>query len=803
MKILRVASSVLESVWRDTRLGIRSLARFPGTTAVIVLALALGIGASSAIYSVARVVSSRALPFPRAGELFSVQMSQGGGFLSPTYQEYLTWQRELDGTATLFAYAFGPYAIRGESGTIETFSVRVTGEFLSTLGARPLVGRILTESDTAPDAAPVAVISRRLWENFFASDSSAVGRLVRLGGDVYTLAGVLEHGQAFPAPVDVWVPLVLRPDEVEALQVSVGGRTIDGVRKESVGVALQTLVRTPNAGESTVEPRTATLFPLTGRENEQAGIALLLLSVSGGSLLVIGVANAVGLLLARARTREREIAIRTSLGGTPARIAAQLLIEALLLSAGAALGGVILACGFLLGIRDGVPERLTRQILGWSELGFDAQLVGFAGAVAVVAAIVCGLIPARVALRRAPSISLQEHAVAATVGKRSAILARGLIIGEVALAVTLLLTAGALAYSTMAFLRVDPGIDTDRVAVVRWTLPGELRDSTVTSPTLPERMLGTLEQLPGVVSAAVVSDLPVGGQGFGSTASYSVEGGGAEPRRWTADVRSVSPGFFPTFGIPVDIGRPLQPADRRVAILSRAAAVRHWGNPADAVGERVVINDEEWTIVGVARDVRDLEGNGGPAAAIYLPIGQRPSTGGYFVVRLAAESAALLRDVRETLWEAEPRVVMGEPQRMEDVIVDMVAAQRILGVLVLAYGATAFVITLISLYAVVTHFVSGKRREYGIRLALGEPPRRLKFRAMWHGLGGGLAGAGLGVALGYLLTRAASALLFGLAPLDPLVFATIPALLVVLLALSAYLPAIQAARVDPMTSIRS
>ncbi len=798
----------LDGARQDVRYAVRSLGKTPGFTAVIILTLALGIGLCTSMFSVVRGVILDPVPFPESHQLLSVQISTQSSAEIPLYSDFQVWDAEVGRVADVAAYTLGPHRIGYENGTVEAFSIRASDGFFGVLRARPHLGRTLVPGDAAATSEPAAVISYRLWRDLLGADPSAIGRPVHVGGRTYSLVGVLEPGQEFPAPVDVWTPLVPSPEELGALRVTVIGRLRPGVTQDQARFAIETVHRSLAADREPNEAAArAEILPLTGRQNEAAGIASFLLALAVGSILLIGIANAAGLILTRALARGREITIRAALGASRLRIAALLLLEALLVALAAAAVGLLIAHLVLVGFQRGMPESVSRQMLGWEQLGLDGHVVGLAIALALIAGLACAVVPAIGAARPNVTAVLQQGSSATTSGPRRRRVLRALVVGEVTLSVVLLLCAGLLSRSLLALVGQEPGFATDGVATVRWSVPAERDAPPEGLLRLQQALVDRAADVPGVASAALASELPATREGFGVTRAYEFEGSDSGGARGRAHWRAVSPGYLETVRIPVLQGRALAASDGteapRVAIVSESLARARSRGGESILGSEISAGGERWTVVGVAGDVRSPGASTGPAATIYVPQAQSPARDGYLVVRLAAPLGTVASALREEVWRVDPAIALGGVRTLQEVIDELVADQRVIASLVAVYAATALVITLISLYAIVAYLVVRQRREYGIRAALGASPRQIVRSAMRRALVAAVAGTLVGTVVAAGLARLIASLLYGVTPLEPSVFGVLPILLLGLFALAVYLPARAAARVDPMTSLRT
>jgi putative ABC transport system permease protein len=795
----------LDGARQDVRVSLRSLARTPGVTSVIVLTLALGIGLCTSIHAVVRGVILHPAPFPEPRQLFSVELASEGGAALPLLEDFEVWRAQAAPAAELAAYAIGANRVGSGEATVEAFSVRVSEEFFAALRPRAHLGRALLPADASHSDEPGVVISHRLWRDLLGGDPGAIGRPLRVGGRTYALAGVLEPGQEFPAAVDVWTPLAGPPADRASLRVTVIGRLRAGATSDGARAAVeaaQRAVALERGGEETAAR--AQILPLTGRQNEAVGVAVFLLALSVGSILLIGIVNAGGLILTRAVARSREIAIRAALGASRLRISTLLLMEALLVSLAAAAVGLLVGHLALAGFARAVPEAVTRQMLGWEQLGLDAHAVAFAIALALIAGVGCTLIPALGAARPDLAGALQQGTGNATPPPRRQRLMRAVVVGEVALSVALLLCAALLTRSLVTLAGDETGFATDGIATLRWSA-GPAEGEPTADPG--DALLRRFASAEGVSSVALTSDLPATRAGFGATRAFELERPGRPASAGRAGWRAVSPGYLETVRIPLLQGRTISEADGagspRVAVVSAALATARGRRVEEVLGNRITIGEVEWTVVGVVADVRGSGPGASAEPVVYVPHEQAPARGGYLVARLAGPIGAAEGALREAAWSVDPEIALGRVRPLRTVVDEMTADQRIVATLVGAYALTALIITLISLYAIVAHLVVRHRREHAIRAAMGATPWQILRGAMRRALGAAAAGTLLGTALAAGLARLIAGLLHGVTPLEPSVFGIVPLVLVALFAVAVWLPARAAARVPPATALRS
>jgi putative ABC transport system permease protein len=797
----------LDSVRQDVSYGARQLVKNPGHTAAVVATLALGLGASVAIFSAGRAIVSHAIPFPESQRLFSVDMLAEDGFgRIPSYEDFGVWKAEVASVARLAGFTHGSEMVGNGNQTIYAWSLQVTPDFFPVLRPRTLLGRPLLPGDERADAAPAAVVSPRIWRELLGSDDDAVGKPIVVGGRMYTVVGVLASGQAFPAPIDVWTPITPATEDLSSLHVSVIGRLRPGATTREAQAALRTIQLGLDAGRPADERwGPAEILPLTGRNADFHKTAAVVLVAAVAFLLLIGTANAAGLTTTRAIERRHEIAIRASLGAGRWRIARQLLTESTLLALAAGACGVAVAHLMLQALRLGMPQDLTRQILGWERLGLDATALLFAVGISLAGGFLFGLAPAITAVRRDPAGALRDGARSATTDRGGSRLARLLLAGEIALALPLLLTAGLLTRSMLELTGAEPGFEPKGVVAFEWILPRERYEGQERVERFQTPLLERLRSVPGVRSAGLISDLPA--TLGGPSREYRVEGTDAVAEAPRAAWRRITPGYLETLRIPLARGRQFTPADDthapRVAIISEALARRHWPESADPLGPRLRIQDEDWLVVGVAGDVHSFGAGSAPAPTVYVPQAQSPTRSGFLVAQVAGDPSRVGALLRREAWNIDPDVAVGEARSMERVIHDFLADQRVMAYLMAVYAAMALVITVVGLYALVAHSVARRRREFGIRLALGAGRRRIVAEAMERGL----AWVGAGIAGGFLIAaggaRLLAGMLYGVKPLDPLVYGVVCGGTIVVALLASYLPSRRAARVDPAIALRA
>jgi predicted permease len=802
----RARAHVMESMVQDVRFALRTLRKRPGVPVVAVATLAVGIGVSVMIYDASRALATDAVPFPEADRLVTVDLrGERGVGINPSFEDFRIWASEVDGLLALGAYTTGNRFVGDGSRTFRVPGSSVTGGFFALLAIDPVLGRTFSSGDATPGDGLVTVISQRLWDGRFGTDPDIIGKPIRIDGRVHTIIGVVPAGLQFPAGTDLWTPLRPTGDDAASLRVSVIGRLKTRMRTEEARAALAT-IQVGLDRERPAEDRASrvAVVSLTGRPDGADRTALLLVQCAVVVLLLITLTNAAGLMLTRAIARRQEITVRTSLGASRGRIVRQFLVESALLAVVSGVLGLAVAHLAIGVLRNTLPATQTRYMLGWDRLGLDGHAVAFALALAALTGVVFGIVPALRAVRGDPAVQLRDGAPTAARGRREGRLLRLLLCGEVALALTLLLSGGLLTRSLLALLSSDPGFEADGVLTVEWALPPELYDGQNVIARFQDPLLKVIGGLPGVRSAGLVSNLPMSRTGWGKP--YRVHGSDPDADAQSASWRPITPEYLRTLGVDLLRGRHMVRTDRvgapRVAIVSEALAHRHWPDGANPLGRQLEVEGEAWTVVGVADDVHNFGAQRQAEPTIYVPQAQSPSETGFLAIRVAGDPAGLAPRLRQEIWSVDPDVAVGEIRTMPRMVQDFYAGARVMALLMALFASISLLITVVSLYTLVAHSVARRRREIGIRRALGAREHQVIIGAMSQGI----VWVGAGIVIGLVLSTGAAqvlaSILYGIRPLDPVVFILIPVGLLAVAFLASYLPASGAAAVDPIETLR-
>jgi putative ABC transport system permease protein len=817
----------MRTLWQDVRYGLRVMRKSPGFTAVAVVALALGIGANTAIFSVVNAMLLRALPYEGADRLVAVytggrqNVTPEAPFSYPDLADLRAQSHTLERVSgyqqtgtVLSAGGEEPERVRG---------VEVNADLFPMLGARAAAGRVFTEEDDAPGAPPVVVISDGLWRRRFGSDPNVVGRQVKMGlsGRAVTVVGVLAPGFKFPAQateqVDFYVPFT--SENVRYNKASMENRDarfIPVVAKLREGVTLEQAA----AEADTVAARLAEQYPEsnTGRrirlvplhEDLVGGVrrALLILLGAVGFVLLIACANVANLTLARATARAKEMAVRTALGASRWRIARQLLTESLLLAlAGGALGLLLASWGVELLVKLSPADV---PLLG--ETSLDAPVFLFTLGVSLATGLVFGVAPALHSSKFELSETLKEGGRGGTEGGRRSRVRNVLVVSEVALSLVLLVGAGLLLRSFVRLLGTDPGYSPERVLTLRVALSTAKYPDEQARAAFFRDALERVRAVPGVEAAAVTNLLPLGPSDIFNT--FQIEGRPpfAPDEQRGARSYSVTPEYFRVLGVALRRGRAFNDADDAGAqpvIVVNEAFERLYFPGGDALGARISLDDDSnvpqpaRVVVGVVGNVRFEKLNGDENAEYYIPYFQGAARQTEVVVRSKGpDMAPLTASVRAALKAADPNLLIWETRTMDELVGRSVAPQRFNATLLGLFALIALVLASVGIYGVMSYTVEQRTHEIGVRMALGAQRRDVLRLVVGRGMTMALAGVALGLAASFALTRVMSSLLFEVSATDAATFVAVPVLLSAVALVACLVPAWRAMKVDPMVALR-
>ncbi len=809
---------VLDDLLQDVRYGARVLRRNVGFTLAVVLTLALGIGANTAIFSVVHAVLLEALPYADPDRLVSAWEVPNGSRdarYAASYLDIVDWQRGTKAFSGISGYGFNRYEITGPEGVDQARAVIAMPGLYGILGARPVIGRMPRDDE---QRLPVVAISYRLWQRRFAGSRSVVGRTVLLDHKPFTVVGVLPAGFHFPTPdIDLWTsfqPIAsMSPESPGAPNPWITKRSVLAFRviaRLAPGVSMRAAQADLNAAYA----RSAAAYPdddagrtmrlQSVRADAVSGVQRALWTMLGaaGLVLLLGCVNVAHLLMARMSARRREIAVRRALGAHRGRVARQLMTESVLLAlVGGAAGVGVAVVASRLFVRFG-PSDIPRL----ENVGLDVSTLAFAVAISLLTGIVFGVAPAMFAWRSGAQDALREQGRGGTAGQAAARARSMLTAIEVALAVVLLVGAGLMIRSFARLLSADIGVQSSGVLAFHVTLPSDRYPGVAQKEAVIDRMLAGLRAIPGVTAAGASTSMPP--SRMQEETAYLIEGQppstpGHEPR---AVFVPATAGFNDALGIALVHGRWFTTADDSasapVAIVSRSLARRYFPRD-DAVGHRIIIDAGPRTIVGVVNDAA-YEGVGAPLTPqVYVPFAQRPWPGVWVAVKTAADPATTMQPVRAAVSAADPELDARELEPLSSLVGESVTRPRFQTWLIGTFGALALLLATIGIYGVIAYAVAQRTSEIGLRIALGATTPRVIGLVLRGGMTPVIVGLGVGLVAALAFSRVMVSLLYEVTPTDPSTFIGVSSVLAASALLAAYLPARRAASIDPSAAMRS
>jgi putative ABC transport system permease protein len=806
-------ATMLSNVGRDIRHALRDYARHPGFTLACLLTLALGIGATTTIFSIVDAVLLRPLPYAGADRLVQVGMQFGEIQVSSGSPPDFFDIRDRAQSFDALAAARMQWLDLAGSGEPERFdAVGVTASYFDVLGVRPALGRTFEASADRPGEEAVVVLSHGVWRRRFGGDPAVVGRTLQLNGRPWTVIGVLPASFVPPSAVyhegvSMWFPLGQVEDDLTDRGnafVQMIGRLTPAATLASARSELAAIAAALDAEYPTGDARTFWLEDLHTRTVGEVGGRLYVLLGAVAFLLLIACANVANLFLVRATERSREIAVRAALGAGRRRIIGQLLTESAVLGLAGGGVGVLLAVAGLGAFRAFGPGDVPRL----AEAAIDLRVLGFALAVSLATSIAFGLAPAVAGVRARLSETLRESGRGGTAGRARQTLRGALVVVQIGVALVLLVGAGLLINSFVRLSRVDAGFDPESVVWLRVQLP-ERYETPEARVLFFERLQERLAALPGVTATGAIHGLPLDGNR--SIISAVFEGAEAVPENEQPRFphHSVTAGYFDALAIPIRAGRAITPADVSggppVAVVSETFARTHWPD-GPAVGRRLRIGGaEQWTtVVGVAGDVRHHDLTQPPEPLLYRPLAQATRTNVTYALRYGrAEQGALLRGAREAVWAMDPTIPLDRFGTLPAHVRGALVQPRFYTLLLAGFGAVALGLAFVGLYGTLAYVVRARARELGIRVALGAARRDVHRSVVGQGMLLAVIGIALGGAAAIAASRALAALVFGVTPTDvPTFLAVVAAMALVALA-ACWLPARRAARTDPVTALRA
>jgi putative ABC transport system permease protein len=795
----------MDRLLQDFRYALRTLARSPGFTAAAVVTLALGIGATTLVFSMVNGILIRPFPYEDPDRLVQLtEIDKNDQYFAISYPNFVDYRAGVSSVTALAGVNRATFTIRGETGPERIEGAAVSYNMFDVLGIRPVLGRTFRAEEDRPGGERVVLIGHGLWQRSFGGARDVVGRVVNVQGEPHVVIGVMPPDFKFPTVAEAWLPMRRDPtvERGHRYMQSIGrlkpGATVARVQQEAESVAKGIEAQHPR----TVGDWRPLVSELQSFTTKDVKPVLYIMLAAVGFVLLIACANVANLLLARAATRDKEIAIRTALGASRTRLFSQLLTESAVLGlAGGGLGAL-----FATWWMDLVLRVLPGAKPFWMRFEIDATVLLFTLALALTTAFVFGLAPALHTMRADLQTTLKEGR--GSTGTRRKTRLRGtLVVAQLALAVTLLVGGLLMARSFLAMRNVDPGFRSDNITSFNLELPGSLYEVPQQRVQFYEQLRQRIAALPRVEGVGAVSNLPIGGREV--TGNFSVQGR-TEPIEDQASRLVISPGYFEAMSIPVLRGRAFDRRDNAdaepVAIINQRVAQFYFPN-TDAIGKRISFgagDDVLWrTIVGVVRNINQKNvGQKAMSSDIYLPMAQAPERFMSVVVRSPAPLESVVPLVRREVQALDPNIPLFSVKSMGRVLDENVADARLSSSLFAAFALAALLLAAVGLYGVIAFAVAQRTREIGVRIALGAHPAAVLRLIVGQGARFALAGIALGLLGALAMGRAMANLLFGVTPTDPLTFLIVPVLLCAVALLASYIPARRALRVDPMTALR-
>jgi putative ABC transport system permease protein len=807
---------LVEACWQDLRYGVRMLAKSPTFCAVAVLTLALGIGANTAIFSCINAWIINPLPYPQSDRLmvFATHDKKNGwtGEHVTSPADFFDFQKQNISFEQSVAWTGASLNLTGDGSPELVDGGRVTWNFFDTLGAKPMLGRTFTPDDDRSGSPHVVILSEGLWQGRYDGDPKIIGRNITIGGEAYTVVGVMPGTFQFPLMgiANLWTPLALTDKQ----RVDRGGSWLPAFGRLKPGVTQEQAEAEAGVFFSGLEKQ----FPQTNANltwlvnsmtwdirRKEGAPELMIVFVTVGLILLIACANVANLMLARATSRTREFAVRGALGATKGRLARQLLTESVLLFFLGGVGGTLFGFWGMKLIESWIPGRIRGYMINYGHVDLDSTTLAFTLGIALLCGLIFGLAPAFENARLDVNRTLKEASGQASGSKRGARLRQIFVAGEIALAVVVLISTTLLVKSFIISVRTGPGFNPANVMTAQLALPRTKYINDSQRRNFGEEVLARLRALPGVASAGAASNIPFGG--FGQGVVVEAVRRPAQPgERTGAEFWAASPDYFSTMQIGIVKGRLFNFADSQgsspVVIISQSFAREFWPNE-DPVGRQIRFGEQHTvsTIVGVVGDIMRNHLRERGSWQIYVPLAQFPSSTLAFVVRSSADPTIMATAIRDAIWSVDhDQPISSDP--LETLIVVVDAGYRVVTKLMVFFGALAMFLGTIGIYGVMAHLVSQRIHEIGIRMALGAS----SVQVMRMVIGSGLQLAVVGIAVGILValgaTRSLTTLLYQVAPNDPLTFVAVPILFVAVAIAACYLPARRATHINPLVALR-
>jgi putative ABC transport system permease protein len=816
----------MEAIWQDVRFGFRMLMKHRLASLVCVVALALGIGANAAIFSMAEAFLLHPVPFENGNRMVALvdghSAGSGAGFgpqdfvpIAPA--TYFDWKKEAHSFDQITAYAWDEVNLTGDREPQKLQAFHVPANFFETIGVQPLMGRgFLPEEEEAGKEQEI-ILGHALWEQRYASDPNILGKNVKVDGKSFTVVGVMAKGFDYPMPAEAWLPLYFDVKERARRDnrwLWVLGRLAPGVsfaegKAEMEAIAQRQTEAYPDTNRAFVlRPMELRQF-VTGDLTRQY---MVLLMGAVAFVLLIACANVANVQFARVTGRVGEFAIRTALGGSRWRVVRQLLVESILLSLGGAALGLLLAQWDIDMILSHMPPDVAKFVAGWKTIRLDSGAFLFALLISVASGVLSGIAPSLLSSRTNVAGTLKEGGRGSTLGRGRHRLRAALVIGEVSLALVLLVGAGLLVRSFQGLLSVNESYTPETLLIMNMTLPETQYGKAPERLNFHEQVQQRLAAIPGVQSVGLATHVPYADGGGISTQGFSIEGRPATRRDESRDsiVETTSPSYFSEMNIGLRDGRFLTDADGaespRAAVVS-ASLVRRYFNGENPLGKHIKVGKEDsdnpWmTVVGVVSDLHYSWIVKEDVPTIYRSYRQSPPVYTTLVLRTSGDPMKFVSTAREQIAGIDPNLPMYNIKSMDKAITESIVGIAYVAVMMAVLGVIALLLASVGVFGVMSYSVSERTHEIGIRMSQGAQTRDIVSLVLRGGMFMTLLGLAIGLPIAFFLAQTMSALLFNVKAADPIAFIVLPLLLAGVSAVACYLPARRAAQLDPLRALR-
>jgi putative ABC transport system permease protein len=808
----------METVWQDVKYGVRMLVKSPGFSAIAVLTLALGIGANTAIFSYVNAWLIKPLPYPHADRLMVfLWHNTKKGLTNPgvtSTADFVDYQNENKTFENIAGWTSWYFNLTGDGPPDRVIGGLVTWNFFQTLGVHPILGRAFVEQESQPASSHVAILSRGLWESRFGADPNVVGRKITLQNETYTVVGVMPAGFQFPLMgiSNIWAPLALDDEQRNDRNTSwfsAFGRLRPGGTKEAA-----------NAELATLESRNEKLYPMTNA-NQTMTLSSMIYEIGQnegttqvmicfwivGLVLLIACANVANLMLARTSRRTKEFAVRGALGASRARIVRQLLTESMLLFSVGGASGVLFGIWGIHWIEDAIPGKIRGYLVNYGHADLDVTTLLYTLGIVLFCGIIFGLAPAFESSGLDIHRGLKEASAQLSGSRRGSRLRRVFVAGEIALAMVVLVTTVLLVESFAHIVWDDLGFRAKDLLMTQLVVPPTKYSSETQIRNFYDQVLTRIRALPEVVSADASQYVPFGESNQVLVVHLAGHPPAQPGEQIGADYSAVTPGYFSAMQMGLIRGRSIEPKDGPEApnvVVINDVLMRQQFQNEDPIGKQLEVGEKRtpYTIVGVVHMVKHYLMTDRPARQIYVSAAQFPSANMSLVVRASGSSPQLASEIRNAVWAVDGEQPVATVRPLDDIITEQNTGNRILTQMVAFFGALAMLLGAIGIYGVMAQSVEQRRRELGIRMALGASPREVTRMILGHGLR--LAGVGIvfGVIAAAGATQALGSILYKVKASDPLTFISVAAFFTLVALGACWIPARRSARVDPMIALR-